>query len=183
MKSVLKLFTFLFVFALAANTSFAQETEKEITDEELRRYAVAMDSVERMKANIIAVMTQMVEENEDITGARYNELNKIVDDSLALVEANATEDEILFVESVVAKKNELTEEINVNFRSLAIDYIGDGGRTYKKIKSALKSDEEVKERYEYILKDVQEENKEKELEVEVEKEGNEVEVEVEEDSK
>ncbi|MGK7390232.1 MAG: hypothetical protein ACNS60_07770 [Candidatus Cyclobacteriaceae bacterium M2_1C_046] len=156
MRSIIKSFTFLFIFLLAANTSFAQEGEVEITDEELRRYAITMDSIERMKGNIVAVMTTMVQENEEITGTRYNELNKIIDDSVALVQAGATEDEIAFVRSVVLKKDEMTEEINATFKTLAIDFIGEGGRTYKKIKSALASDEEVKERYEEIMEDLKE---------------------------
>lgn len=156
MNSIIKSFTFLLVFILAANVSYAQGEEVEITDEELLRYAITMDSVERMKGNIVAVMTTMVEENEEITGARYNKLNKIIDDSVKLIEAGATEDEIAFVRSVVLKKNKMTQEINATFKTLAIDYIGQGGRTYKKIKSALGNDEEVKKRYDEIMQELQE---------------------------
>lgn len=155
MKSVFKLFSLFFALMLASNISFAQETEVEISDEELHRYAVAMDSVERMKANILAVITEMVEGNEAITGKRYNELNNIIDDSVALVNANATPEEIVFVRSVIQKKDEMTGEINTTFKTLAIDYIGDGGRVYKKIKTALRSDEGVKERYQEIWEEIQ----------------------------
>ena len=156
--NVLKVCLVLFILGLGSNVTFAQEQEEvEISDEELRRYAIAMDSVERMKQAIIDMMTTEVENNANISGARFNELSKIIDDSVKLAEANATPEEIAFINGVKARKDQMTEDINTQFRSLAIDYIGDGGRIYKKIQTALKTDEEVKDRYEDMLEDLKEE--------------------------
>lgn len=152
MKRVFKLFLVLFVFTLGSNVAFAQD--EEVTDEELMRYAVTMDSVEKMKQNIIDMMTAAVEGNENITGARFNELSSIIEDSVKLVAANATEDEINFIVLVKEKKDSMTADINTTFKSLAIDYIGDGGRVYKRVKSAIAKDPEVKARYEVIYNEV-----------------------------
>lgn len=154
MKSLLKPLIVVIAFTMGANVANAQD--EEITDEQLKRYAIAMDSVERMKQSIIDMMSTAVEENEDITGGRFNELSKIIEDSVKLVEANATQEEIDFILSVKERKDQMTADINTTFKSLAIDYIGEGGRTYKKIRAALRSDEELKERYEEILEELKE---------------------------
>lgn len=164
MKNFLKLFLVLIACTLGSNMAFAQD--EEITDEELMRYAVTMDSVERMKQNIIAMMTLEVEGNENISGARFNELSSIIDDSVKLVAANATEDEINFILMVKDKKDKMTEEINTTFKSLAIDYIGEGGRVYKKVKTAIQKDPEVKARYEVIVQSIKEGEEEDVAEVE-----------------
>ncbi len=124
--------------------------DAEITDEELQKYAIVMDSVEVMKENVKNVISEMVASNEDMTGTRYNELSKIIDDADKLAAAEATEAEIEFIKSVKAKGDELTQEINTTFKTLAVDFIGEGGRTYKKISAALKTDDTVKSRYKTI---------------------------------
>jgi hypothetical protein len=157
MKSLLKPFLAVIAFTMGANVANAQDQDEEITNEQLERYAIAMDSVERMKQEIIDMMTTEVEENEDITGGRFNELSKIIEDSVKLAEANATQEEIDFILSVKEKKDQMTADINITFKTLAIDYIGDGGRIYKRIRTALRTDEEVKERYEDIIEELKEE--------------------------
>jgi hypothetical protein len=140
---------FLVMMVALVGVSNAQEVE--ISDDELMRYAVVMDSIEVMKDNVKEVISEMVSSNEDMTGTRYNELSKIIEDTDKLAATEATETEIAFIKSVKEKSDEMTQEINSAFQSLAVNYIGDGGRVYKKIKSALKTDESVKERYEVIL--------------------------------
>jgi hypothetical protein len=140
---------FLVMMVTLVGVSNAQEVE--ISDDELMRYAVVMDSIEVMKDNVKEVISEMVSSNEDMTGTRYNELSKIIEDTDKLAATEATETEIAFIKSVKEKSDEMTQGINSAFQSLAVNYIGDGGRVYKKIKSALKTDESVKERYEVIL--------------------------------
>lgn len=124
--------------------------DAEISDEELTKYAVAMDSIDVMKANVNVVINAMIKDNEDITGSRYLEVSKAINNEEKLNELGATEDEIAFVKAVEDKKNEMTAEINATFQSLAKDYLGDGGRVYKKIREGLKNPE-VKAKYEEIL--------------------------------
>jgi hypothetical protein len=147
----------VFFVLMVALTGVLKAQEVEITDEELTRYAVVMDSIDVMKSNVKEVLSEMVASNEEITGTRYNELSKVIDNAEKLADVSATESEIAFVISVKEKGDELTKEINAAFQSLAINYIGDGGRVYKKVKSALKTDESVKERY-VIIKDGLSEN-------------------------
>lgn len=116
-----------------------------ITDEDLKKYAVAMDSIEIMKGHLIETITEMVKGNEEVSASRYNELSKIIDDTTMLTEAEATEVEIAFVKAVATKKEEETAKINEVFQSLAVDYIG--AKTYNAVKKALQEDEEIIAKY------------------------------------
>lgn len=150
MNMQLKIVTVLAFLLLFAPMAIAQDA---ITDDDLKRYAISMDSIENMKAGFIQRITEMVNSNENISAARYNDLSKIISDEVKLAEAEATPEEIEFVNLVAQKKEEETAKINATFQSLAVDYIG--AKTYNAIKTALKNDEAVKQRYEVILKEVQ----------------------------
>jgi hypothetical protein len=79
------------VFAmLLTSASFAQD-DKTVSDEELQKYAIAMDSIETLKQNLITVITDLVENNPKVSASRYNELSRIIDDSTKLITASATE--------------------------------------------------------------------------------------------
>jgi hypothetical protein len=121
----------------------------EITDDELEKYAVTMDSVNDMKASLLKDIETMVKSNEKMTNARYNELTKIVDDEAALAKAKATPEEIAFMKDVNAKKEEGTMKIQETFQSMAKDYVG--ASAYNKIKKALASDPELQKRYQSHL--------------------------------
>jgi len=131
---------------LASNVSRAQDDT--ISDEDLQKYAVAMDSIDNMTSALIETISEMVKSNENVSAARYNELSKIIDDEAKLSEAEATDEEKEFVRAVAAKKDEETAKINEAFQSLARDYIG--AKSYNAIKKALASDEEIKTKYETI---------------------------------
>ena len=142
----------LFALFFAVQTIQAQESasaQTEISDEELEKYAVTMDSVEDMKASLLDDITEMIKANDKITNARYNDLSKIIDDEAALKEAKATPEEIAFIKEVAAKKEEGTKKIQETFQTMAKDYVG--ASSYNKIKDALKSNPELKKRYETQL--------------------------------
>ena len=148
----MKNYILLFVFALiAAPGVFAQSdaAQTQISDEELEKYAVTMDSINDMKESLLEDITEMVKGNEKMTNARYNELSKIADDDAALEEAKATPEEITFIREVAAKKDEGTAKIQETFQSMAKDYVG--ASSYNKVKKALESDTDVKKRYETFM--------------------------------
>jgi hypothetical protein len=157
---------YLFVFALffgvhamqaqndspqkeSAPSENAQTESAEITDDQLEKYAVTMDSVNDMKASLLKDIEAMVKENEKMTNARYNELSKIADDPAALAKAKATPEEIAFIKEVAAKKEEGTAKIQETFQSMAKEYVG--ASDYNKIKKALATDPELQKRYQTHL--------------------------------
>lgn len=157
---------YLFVFALffgvhamqaqndspqkeSAPSENAQTESAEITDDQLEKYAVTMDSVNDMKASLLKDIEAMVKDNEKMTNARYNELSKIADDPAALAKAKATPAEIEFIKEVAVKKEEGTAKIQETFQSMAKEYVG--ASDYNKIKKALATDPELQKRYQTQL--------------------------------
>jgi hypothetical protein len=137
--------------------AFAQTGAPEITDEELTKYAVAMDSIDDMKADLLKSISEFVKNNDKISGARYNELSKIINDEQKLTEAKATPEEIAAVKEVLAKKDEGTAKIQETIQTLAKEYVG--ASVYNKVKKALATDAEIKSRYEAILAEVNKKDK------------------------
>jgi hypothetical protein len=132
-------------------TSMAQGTDA-VTDEELKKYAIAMDSIDHMRKDLVEEISEMVKDNENVTAARYNELSKIISDEAKLAQANATPEEIQAIKDILKKKDEGTARIQETFQSLAKDYVG--ASTYNKVRKALAEDAETKARYEALLADL-----------------------------
>lgn len=128
-----------------AVTSFAVHAQESVSDEELKKYAVAMDSINSMKAILLNDIKVKVESNGKITNARYNELSKIMNDEAKLKEAKATEEEIAFLREVALFKTEGTAKITETFQSLAKEYVG--AATFNKVKKAITEDEAIRAKY------------------------------------
>jgi hypothetical protein len=127
--------------------------QEQVTDEELKKYAVAMDSINDMKASLLEEISDIVKEDGKMTNARYNDLSKIANDPAKLAQAKATPEEIELLKKVAEKKNEGTVEINNTFKALAQEYVG--AASYNKIKKALATDAELKSKYEAILQELE----------------------------
>jgi hypothetical protein len=165
---------FVSAFAFCAVTSFAQvdstteavtpdsststkpsqsAAQSDISDEDLRKYAVTMDSVNGMKQTLLDEIANKVRNNIKIPVARYNELYKIIGDQAKLAEAKATPEEIAFVKEVTAFKDQGAAKINEKFQALAKDYVGVS--KFNKIKNSLATDNELKARYDAIFGEVE----------------------------
>jgi hypothetical protein len=166
---------FVSAFAFCAVTSFAQvdstteavtpdsstspnkpsqsATQSDISDEDLRKYAVTMDSVNGMKQTLLDEIANKVRNNIKIPVSRYNELYKIIGDEAKLAEAKATPEEIAFVKEVTAFKDQGAAKINEKFQALAKDYVGVS--KFNKIKNSLATDNELKARYDAIFGEVE----------------------------
>ena len=127
--------------------------QDQVTDEELKKYAVAMDSINDMKASLLEEISDIVKEDGKMTNARYNDLSKIANDPAKLAQAKATPEEIELLKKVAEKKNEGTVEINNTFKALAQEYVG--AASYNKIKKALTTDPELKSKYEAMLQELE----------------------------
>jgi len=145
----LKLFCVALVFIGVFNQANAQD--EEVSDVDLKRYALLMEVVDAMKSEIVNLTTSMVENQEGIEPARFNELNKAKGDEAKLTAAGATDFEKKFMALVQKKKTERTTAIQDVIKILATKMFTGGGAKYKAIKSGIKSDESIKERYNAIL--------------------------------
>src|SRR3954471_5236025 len=123
-----KILPIVFAGTLAMTQTFAQSTNAKtatlaVSDDELMKYATATDSVNEMLANVRIDLTNMVKESNVMSGARYNELSKIVDDPTKLATAQATPEEIAFVKQVNAKRDEEMAKVNTKYQALAKEYV------------------------------------------------------------
>lgn len=125
---------------------------EEISDEDLKKYAITMDSVEAMQNSLRELVAERVRNNSVMPVARYNELFKIIDDSVKLQATNATAEEIAFIKEVNDLRTENIKRINEVYQDLARDYVGVS--TFNSIHRSLKSDQELKTRYEEISEDL-----------------------------
>lgn len=126
-----------------------------VTDEDLRKYAILMDSINDMKQTLLKEMGDMVKNREGMTNARYNDLSKANGDEATLQELKATEDELAFLNEVNEKKKTGAAKISETFQAMAKDFIG--VETYNEVKDALAADTEVKSRYDEIFAEVEKE--------------------------
>jgi hypothetical protein len=152
MKLLRIVMTVVFVSAVAvckAQTTAAPS----FTDEDLKKYAITMDSVKGMQQTVIAIITEMVQKNTVMPVARYNELFKITDDQAKLAEAKATPAEIQFLKDVADKRKEETARVNATYQALAKEYVG--LKTFNAIKKSLESNPDVKAKYETLSKELE----------------------------
>lgn len=152
MRTSLLFSCMLFLIAVYANA----QTDVAVTDEELTKYATAMDSVNELTIELMDSITSMVKNTSVMSATRYNDLSKIIGDESKLAEAKATPEEIDFVKSVADYKSKSTSEINTAFQSLAKDYVG--AATFNKVKKALTSDAELKGKYESLMEELKKDN-------------------------
>ncbi len=150
-------FFLISVFSLISLSSvFAQDTAVTVSEEELTKYATAMDSINEMSVTLRLMITDMVKNGKVMNAARYNEISKIINDETKLTEAKATSEEIAFAKEVAAKRDEESSKINQAFQSLAKDYVG--AATFNKVKKALASDAELKSKYDTLLAEMAKDN-------------------------
>jgi hypothetical protein len=151
----LKFFSLVCFMALFSAKLFAQDAAT-VTDEELKKYAIAMDSVNEMQALLSGEIKTMVTTSQTISAQRYNELFKIINDEGKLLEANATPEEISFVKEVIAKKDAGTAKIKETYQLLAKDFVG--AAAFNKVKKAISSDEGLKTKYQSLMDELAKDN-------------------------
>lgn len=139
--------TIIFGLTVTISQSFAQNLA--VTDEELLKYAEAVDSVNEMSASAKLELAEMVKSSSVMNAARYNDLNKIINDDAALAEAKATPEEIAFVKEVVTKRQDEMNQINTTYQTLAKDYVTPA--VFNKVKKALTNDPLLKKRYDSLM--------------------------------
>lgn len=154
MNNLKNLFLAILFLGIATSAAFAQ-TEGEITDEDLKKYAMVMDSIDVMKQNIQDELNEMIQSEEAMQGGRrYLEIQKAAGDPAQLEELEVTEEEQMVYDNIQAKYDEMTGKFKDTYTNLIKDELG--GTLYNDITKALREDEEVKQRYETISAELKE---------------------------
>lgn len=139
-------------FSMITSFSMAQ-TSASISDDDLKKYALTMDSVKVMQQTLTQIITDNVQKNTVMTVSRYNQLFKIAGDQAKLMEAKATPEEIAFLEEIADLRQYNIDRINKTYQALAKDYVG--LKTFNAIKKSLETDGDLKARYEGVAQGVE----------------------------
>jgi hypothetical protein len=153
----LMLGTFIGLFTVIFSPLFAQE-KVEISDEEIRQYAIVMDSIDIMKAALQTEYNRIVKEDELMDGGRrYMEIEKVAGDPEKLAALNLTEEEKMAYDQIKARYNELVAGFKADYTTLIKEELG--AAIYNKISKAIPKNPEVKAKYEEFLSQIQNEKK------------------------
>ncbi len=135
MKSTLLLTLFLVGFG------FTQVKAQDITDEDLKNYAIMEMAVESITSQISPEVNELIEKQEGMTGQRFQELQKGTGEPAKDWEKQFMD----VVNKQIEKKKQAAEDV---FKLLAMNSVG--STKYKEIKTKLTSDASLKARYDAI---------------------------------
>ena len=138
---------FLLIAVLFAG--FDVVAQDEITDEDLKNYAIIELAKNSITSQISPMVNDLIAKQEGMTGQRFSELKGTKGDKAKLDAIKALEWEVKFLDVVnkqIAKKTSAAGEV---VKVLASN--GLGAAKYKAVKAALKSDPEVKSKFDAIL--------------------------------
>ena len=138
------------ILLVGVNTVKAQDSE--ITDKDLYNYALMMQVVEQMKAEVSPAIMALIDKQEGFDVNRYNELKTGAGDDAKLKELGANDFEVKFMGLIIGEKEKRESSIKEAVNLLAKSMVGVSN--YKAVKAALSSDAEIKAKYDEIAKSI-----------------------------
>ncbi len=124
------------------------QDEAKFTDEDLTKYATVMSWAAMEKGRMTDVYNGWINNDEILVATRFVEIKSAKGDSLKLQEMSATNDEVLAFEKIQVNYDSMT----ASFKEIYIGKIKSdiGAGLYNSLKKALKTDPDVKARYQAI---------------------------------
>jgi hypothetical protein len=126
-------------------TSYGQK----VTNDELKRYAIALDSIETLKNALTTSLNKIAKGNSKISTQRYSLLMPMVQDPTKLSEAKATADEIAYIKRAAETQREETVKFQKAYTALISGYVG--GSTFGKVRNTLGTDTVLKKTYDSLM--------------------------------
>ena len=134
---------------LGVMSVLAQDT---FSDEDLNKYATVMKWAEGEKGKMGKDVSEAVKANEQLSGAAFNKIRK----AFKAGDVNSTDATQIEVDAFMAIQNN-TEKSKSDFKTIYTEKIKSdiGAGLYNRLKKALKSDDEVKARYQAIFESIE----------------------------
>jgi hypothetical protein len=156
-KAMTKKAKFILMLAFAASlslqSSFAQDADA-VTDEELTQYATVMNKIDSMKEDLQVRYNEVIKNNELMDeGRRFLELKKAWGDDAKLAEISATDEEKAAYQGILDEYDNMVAEFKEVYPNLIKDDLG--AALYNKVRNAMKSDAELKTKYDELLASMQ----------------------------
>lgn len=131
----------LIAAAFFSLVSFGKTAAQEITNQDLYKYAVVMETQDMFKNELSAQITDHINRQAPEIKNRYNEL--------AGGEAPANDEEKKFIKDVKDMQSERTGEFSDAFKTMIKRVLG--AKTYGAVKKGIADDTDVKQRYNTIV--------------------------------
>ncbi|MEQ8809665.1 MAG: hypothetical protein RIE59_11405 [Imperialibacter sp.] len=145
--------TLAFAAGLSLQSSFAQDADA-VTDEELTQYATVMNKIDSMKEDLQVRYNEVIKNNELMDeGRRFLELKKAWGDDAKLAEISATDEEKAAYQGILDEYDNMVAEFKEVYPNLIKDDLG--AALYNKVRNAMKSDAELKTKYDELLASMQ----------------------------
>ena len=135
----------LFAAAFLSIATFGKTVAQEVSNEDLYKYAVVMETKEMFQKELSSQITDYVENQDPAIKSRYN--------ALAGGETPANDAEKQFIDQVNSMKTERTGEFGDAFKTMIKRVLG--AETYGAVKKGIANDSGVKERYSAIVQAMQ----------------------------
>jgi len=143
---MMKRLTYFLVFVIGVG--FANAQDSEITDGDLKTYAISNAAVKSITSSISPMVNDLISKQEGMTGQRFKELQATKGDADKLAGIEALEWEIKFLstvnEEIDERKGAAKDLINLMAKYAL------GSSKYKAIRAGLKDDADLKARYDAI---------------------------------
>ena len=130
-----------FTAALLCALTFGKAVAQEITNEDLYKYAVVMETKDMFQSELSTQITDYVEKQDPAIKNRYN--------ALAGGETPANDAEKQFIDQVKSMQSERSGEFSDAFKTMIKRVLGAG--TYSAVKKGIANDSDVKQRYNSIV--------------------------------
>ena len=131
----------LVAVALFSLVSVGKAVAQEITNQDLYKYAVVMETQDMFKDELSTQVTDYINKQDPAIKNRYN--------ALAGGEEPANDAEKQFIGQVKSMQSERTGEFSDAFKTMIKRVLG--AQTYSAVKKGIANDTEVKERYNTIV--------------------------------
>jgi hypothetical protein len=138
MKNLTKVIGAMLLLAFVSTNMKAQD----ITDADLKDYAIILMAQKSITSKISPMVNAQIAAQEGIDGKRYAELNKAAKGKIEKLPADATDFEKQFYGIVQKRVDKKTKAAKTVVNALASN--GLGASKYKAIRTAIKSDSDMK---------------------------------------
>lgn len=135
----------LFAAAFLSVITFGKTFAQEVSNQDLYKYAVVMETKGMFQDELSAQITDYVEKQDPAIKNRYN--------ALAGGETPANDAEKQFIGQVNSMKNDRTGEFSDAYKTMIKRVLGAG--TYNAVKKGIANDADMKQRYAAIVQAMQ----------------------------
>lgn len=143
----MKLKTFFFTVFASTTALLVQAQTTKVTKDELRKYAIASDSLRKLTEQFSQVSLKTVNDPK-IPVTRQQQLAQTQGDSLKLVQIKATPYEKAYLKKVRQQRYLESSAFRDKYAAVINDYVGSD--LYTRITSQLKNDRALKHQYDSI---------------------------------